>query len=163
MRIARGVSNSTDIFINEAKGAIMYDVDGNRFIDFYGGNPLACAAGFETIKYTEEQRLVERAQVIGQKVMARLAALQEKYEIIGDIRGLGAMMGIELVKNSHTKEPAKEITAQIIKACYKRGLIILSAGVFGNVIRMLMPLVITDAELDEALFIIEEAFAEVVK
>lgn len=163
MTVAKSIAAGMPLSGVIGKAHIMDAPDLGNVGGTYGGNPLACVAGIETIKYIQEQGLVERAESIGQKVMARLRILQEKYEIIGDIRGLGAMIGIELVKNRQTKEPAKELAGQITKACYKRGLIILSAGIFGNVIRMLMPLVITDAELDEALFILEEAFAEVVK
>ncbi len=127
----------------------------------YGGNPLSCSAAVETIKFMEENNLLDRAVVIGDIVMNRLKLMQEKYPVIGDIRGIGAMIAVELVKNPVSKEPAKEITSQIIAACFKRGLIIIGAGIFGNVIRMLMPLVITDETLTKALDILEDSFAEV--
>ncbi|KUO79051.1 MAG: 4-aminobutyrate aminotransferase [Desulfosporosinus sp. BRH_c37] len=129
----------------------------------FAGNPLACAAGLATIDYIEKEKLPERAGEIGAKVVDRLRAMQEKYALIGDIRSLGAMIGIELVKDRATKEPANEETNQIIKECLSQGLIIISAGVFGNVIRMLMPLVITDDQLEQALSILDNAFAKIQK
>ncbi|MBC2724032.1 4-aminobutyrate--2-oxoglutarate transaminase [Desulfosporosinus sp.] len=127
----------------------------------YAGNPLSCAAGLATINYIEEEKLPDRAAKIGDYVVNRLKVMQEKYPLIGDIRSLGAMIGIELVKDRETKEPAKEETAQITQECLSQGLIIISAGVFGNVIRMLMPLVITNEQLEIALNILDEAFDKV--
>lgn len=129
----------------------------------YAGNPLACAAGLATINYIEHEKLSARAAKIGAFVVGRLKGMQEKYSLIGDIRSLGAMIGIELVKDRETKEPAKEETAQITQACLSQGLIIISAGVYGNIIRMLMPLVITDEQLEKALNVLDWAFAKVQK
>jgi len=121
----------------------------------FGGNPLACAAGIETIRYIEENDLCGRAKVVGERTVSRLRALQEKCPAIGDVRGIGAMIGIELVKDRATKEPDKDLTGRVVKDCLQQGLIILSAGIFGNVIRLLIPLVVTDAELDRGLSILE--------
>ena len=129
----------------------------------YAGNPLACAAGLATINYIEQEKLTDRAAKIGATVVSLLRGMQEKYPLIGDIRSLGAMIGIELVKDRETKEPAKDETAQITQECMSQGLVIISAGVYGNVIRMLMPLVITDEQLERALDILEGAFAKVQK
>lgn len=127
----------------------------------YAGNPIACAAGIATVDYILQENLPSRAEKIGRTVVNRLKTMQEKYPLIGDVRNLGAMVGIELVKDRVTKEPAKEETALITQECLKQGLVIISAGVFGNVIRMLMPLVITDEQLERALAILEAAFAKV--
>lgn len=129
----------------------------------YAGNPLACAAGLATINYIEQEKLTARAAKIGASVVGCLKGMQDKYPLIGDIRSLGAMIGIELVKDRETKEPAKDETAQITQECLRQGLVIISAGVYGNVIRMLMPLVITDEQLERALDILEGAFAKVQK
>lgn len=129
----------------------------------YAGNPLACAAAIATIDYLEQEKLPERAEKIGSYVEERLKVMQENYSLIGDVRRLGAMIGIELVKDRETKEPAKDETAQIAQACLEQGLIIISAGVYGNVIRMLMPLVITDEQLEQAINILDSAFAKVQK
>ncbi|AET68528.1 4-aminobutyrate aminotransferase [Desulfosporosinus orientis DSM 765] len=127
----------------------------------YAGNPIACAAGIATIDYIQQENLSSRAAWIGRTVMDRLKTMQENYPLIGDVRSLGAMVGIELVKDRVTKEPAKEETSEITQECLKHGLVIISAGVFGNVIRMLMPLVITDDQLEKALTILDAAFAKV--
>jgi len=129
----------------------------------YAGNPIACAAGIATIDYISQESLPARAEKIGATVVGHLKNMQEKYALIGDIRHLGAMIGIELVKDRETKEPAKEETALITQECLNQGLIIISAGVFGNVIRMLMPLVITDEQIDKAINILDSAFAKVQK
>jgi len=123
----------------------------------YGGNPLACVAGLETVRYIQEQDLCGRAVAIGNQTMTRMAALQEKCQAIGDVRGIGAMIGIELVKDKQTKEPDKELAGKVIKDCLQRGLIILGAGIFGNVIRLLIPLVVTDEQLDRGLTILEDS------
>ncbi len=129
----------------------------------YGGSPVSLAAGLATLDYIEEKKLSEAAQKIGAYSVKRMEAVQEKHPEIGDIRALGAMIGIELVKDRQTKEPNPEATSAIIKACAAKGLIIIAAGVYGNVIRMLAPLVITDEQLAQALDILEESFDEILK
>ena len=98
-----------------------------------------------------------------EKVLQRFKEMKEKYSLIGDVRGLGAMVAMELVKDRKSKEPAKEETNLLIKKCSERGLILISAGTYGNVIRTLMPLVISDDELEEGLSILEEGVKEVEK
>jgi 4-aminobutyrate aminotransferase/(S)-3-amino-2-methylpropionate transaminase len=126
----------------------------------YGGSPLGCVAALQVIEMLQEEKLVERANVIGQIAFNRFKELQKKYEMIGDVRGLGAMVAVEFVKDSVTKEPNKELTASILKECHQRGVILMSAGIYGNVIRLLSPLVITNEQLEEALEVIEEVIME---
>lgn len=121
----------------------------------YGGNPLACQAALVVLDLLQTD-LLEKAVRLGEKVRNRFLSLQEKMEIIGDVRGLGPMLAIELVRNRESKEPAAEEAKELVKRCYERGLIILSCGYHGNVIRTLMPLVITDEELDKGFAILEE-------
>ncbi len=123
----------------------------------YAGCPLGCRAGLAVLDTMEKLNLNERGTAIGEKVMKRFAQFKEKYEVIGDVRGLGAMCAIEFVKDRVTKEPNKEIVSAIITEANRRGLVLLSAGLYGNVIRVLMPLVITDEQLEEGLDILEEA------
>ena len=106
----------------------------------------------------EKQDLVTRSIAIGKKMKQLLYEMQEKYQIIGDVRGLGAMVGIELVKDRATKEPAPKEAARLRQKCYENGLITIGAGIYHNVIRILVPLVITDEELEEGLSILDEAF-----
>lgn len=123
----------------------------------FGGNPVACAAGLAAIKEIEKQKLVQRANLIGKKTRTVFQELQQTIHIVGDVRGLGAMNAIELVKDKKTKEPAKDITKKIAGTCAQDGLLILAAGTHGNVLRTLMPLVITDRELKKGLDILGNA------
>lgn len=127
----------------------------------YGGNPLACAAALATIDFMEKERLVERSQEIGDRTIKRFTEMQEEYNVIGDVRGLGAMVAMELVKDRITREPDGEATGFVVKRCYEQGLLILRAGGSHNVIRTLMPLVITNDQLDEGLSILEQAIKEI--
>ncbi|WP_413789019.1 4-aminobutyrate--2-oxoglutarate transaminase [Bacillus kandeliae] len=124
----------------------------------YSGSPLGCAAALAVIDIMEEEKINERGAALGQLVVDRLNQLAEKYEAIGEIRGLGSMVAVEFVKDRATKEPNKELTNAIITEANNRGLLIISAGAYGNVLRFLMPLVITDEQVAEGLDILEEAF-----
>ncbi len=123
----------------------------------YVGNPVAQAAALAVLDVIDEEGLVERADEIGATMRTRMHAWQERFDAIGDVRGLGAMLAIELVRDRATKEPAPELAQAVIDAATERGLLLLKAGVYSNCIRVLCPLVITDAELDEALVVWEEA------
>ena len=122
-----------------------------------GGHPLSCQAGLAAFDLIEKNSLVARANTIGDKIKRAFYAMQEKYSIIGDVRGLGAMVAIELVKERATKEPAAKEAALLRKKCYEHGLITIGAGIYHNVIRILVPLVVTDEELEEGLSILEES------
>jgi 4-aminobutyrate aminotransferase/(S)-3-amino-2-methylpropionate transaminase len=126
----------------------------------YCGNPLACAAALKTIEIMEREHLAERSCEIGKKVMARYTQMQERYPVIGDVRGLGGMVGIEFVKDRKTKEPAAELTAAIIQKCARMGLLVEGAGTYHNVIRFLAPLVMTDGQLEAGLDIFEKAVTQ---
>ena len=123
------------------------------------GNPVACAAALAAIEFIERERLWERAAAIGERVGARFAAWRDRHERVGDARGLGAMRALELVRDKTSKAPDKEHTAAAVRRAYESGLLLISAGTHGNVIRTLMPLVITDDELDEGLEVLEHALA----
>ncbi|MDQ0242750.1 4-aminobutyrate aminotransferase/(S)-3-amino-2-methylpropionate transaminase [Bacillus fengqiuensis] len=123
----------------------------------YSGSPLGCAAALAVLDIIEEENLNERGEKLGEVVMNRFRQWQDKYDVVGDVRGLGSMCAMELVKDRETKEPNKELTNRIVQEANKRGLLLLSAGAFGNVLRILMPLVITDEQLEEGLAIIEES------
>jgi 4-aminobutyrate aminotransferase / (S)-3-amino-2-methylpropionate transaminase / 5-aminovalerate transaminase len=127
----------------------------------YVGNPVAQAAALAVLDVIEEENLNERAIQIGETMRARMLAWQERFAAIGDVRGLGAMLAIELVEDRATKQPAPTLAQSVLDACLQRGLLLLKAGVYGNAIRVLCPLVLTDAELDEALGVWEDALAHV--
>ena len=107
----------------------------------------------------EDEGLVERAAAIGETIRARMESWQERWAAIGDVRGLGAMLAIELVEDRATKEPASDLATAVVDAATARGLLLLKAGIYSNCIRVLTPLVISDAELDEALGVWEDALA----
>ena len=127
----------------------------------YIGNPIALAAALAVLDVFAEEELVARANTVGDTIRARMLSWQERWPQIGDVRGLGAMLAIELVRDPATKEPAPELAAAVIDAALERGLILLKAGIAGNCIRVLCPLTIEDAVLDEALATWEDALAAV--
>jgi 4-aminobutyrate aminotransferase / (S)-3-amino-2-methylpropionate transaminase / 5-aminovalerate transaminase len=124
----------------------------------YGGNPLACAAALGVFETIEAEGLVARGRLIGEILSTRLNTLKSKYSIIGEVRGRGAMQAIELVKPG-TKDPNPEAMAKVIKYCQQNGVLILTAGTYGNVIRFLPPVVITEELLNDALDVLEAGFA----
>jgi 4-aminobutyrate aminotransferase/(S)-3-amino-2-methylpropionate transaminase len=127
----------------------------------YGGNPLACVAALEVLGLLTEGTMMARAKKIEERFRAWGEGMRKKTALIGDVRGRGAMMALELVVDQATKKPAKEQTAQVAKKAYETGLITITAGTNGNVIRTLMPLVISDEELEEGLEILSEALLSV--
>ncbi|MBW2063061.1 MAG: 4-aminobutyrate--2-oxoglutarate transaminase [Deltaproteobacteria bacterium] len=122
----------------------------------YSGNPVCCQAALAVLEILLEDNLMQQAQSLGEKLLPRFESFQEKYEIVGDVRGKGPMLGLELVRDRQTKEPAREETQKLIELCYEKGLVLLSCGSFSNVIRTLMPLVISDEQLERGLSILEE-------
>ena len=124
----------------------------------YGGNPLACAAALGVFETIEAEGLVARGRLIGEILSTRLNTLKSKYSIIGEVRGRGAMQAIELIKPG-TKDPNPEAMAKVIKYCQQNGVLILTAGTYGNVIRFLPPVVITEELLNDALDVLEAGFA----
>jgi 4-aminobutyrate aminotransferase / (S)-3-amino-2-methylpropionate transaminase / 5-aminovalerate transaminase len=124
-----------------------------------GGSPLGCVAAINVIETIKKQNLLERANVIGDKISTALRNAGTEIEFIGEVRNLGAMCAVEFVKDRGSKQPDPEITLQIVKECMKRGLIVLTAGWYSNVIRFLPPLVITNQQLDEGL----QVFVDVLK
>jgi len=127
----------------------------------YGGNPVACQAALAVLDVFKKKDLLKKAEEIGKRVMEAFKYLQKHYSIIGDVRGLGAMVGMELVLDRKTKEPATILTKRLIGLCCEKGLLMISAGTHSNIIRSLMPLTITDDQLKKGLSIIEDALGEI--
>jgi len=123
----------------------------------YVGNPVAIAAACAVLDVIEEESLVERSAAIGATMRARMESWHERFDAIGDVRGLGGMLAIELVTDRTTKEPASALASKVVDEAFSRGLLLLKSGVDSNCIRVLVPLVIGDAELDEALAVWEDA------
>jgi 4-aminobutyrate aminotransferase/(S)-3-amino-2-methylpropionate transaminase len=127
----------------------------------YVGNPVAQAAALAVLEVFDEEGLVERAAVVGETIRARMLEWQDRHEEIGDVRGLGAMLAIELVHDRESKNPAPELVAAVCDEALRNGLLLLSAGTYSNVVRVLVPLTIGDAELAEALGVWEQALEHV--
>ena len=128
----------------------------------YGGNPLACAAALAVLDAMDRERIPERARRAGERIATRFRVWAERYSCIGDVRGLGAMVGMELVVDRESRRPDKALTGRLLAAALRRGLILLSAGTYGNVVRVLAPLTVDDALLDEGLDAMGESLAEAV-
>jgi len=127
----------------------------------YVGNPVAQAAALAVLDVIEEEGVCERAAQVGETIRARMESWQERWPRIGDVRGLGAMLAIELVSEPASKEPDADIASAVVEAAAEQGLLLLKSGIYANCIRVLAPLVLTDAELDEALAVWEEALDSV--
>ncbi len=123
----------------------------------YVGNPVAQAAALAVLDVFEEDGLIERAAQIGETIRERMLAWQQRWPAIGDVRGLGAMLALELVEDPLTKAPAADLATKVAEAAAERGLLLLKSGIYSNCIRVLVPLVIADSELDEALGVWEDA------
>ena len=127
----------------------------------FGGNPAACAAALATIETIERDGLLRRSLAIGERFQARAHAWQKRWPLVGDVRGLGGMRAIELVRHAETRGPAEQETKEVARYCYEHGLITITAGTYGNVMRLLVPLVVTDEQFDEGLSVLEAALAAV--
>jgi 4-aminobutyrate aminotransferase / (S)-3-amino-2-methylpropionate transaminase / 5-aminovalerate transaminase len=129
----------------------------------YGGNPLACAAALAVLDAMEAERIPAHAQRTGDRVKARFRQWAEQFACIGDVRGLGAMVGLELVTDRESRTPDKALTGRVLAAALERGLVLLSAGTFGNTIRLLAPLTADDAIIDEGLDVMGAALEAAVR
>jgi 4-aminobutyrate aminotransferase/(S)-3-amino-2-methylpropionate transaminase len=155
---AKGIAGGLPLAAVTARAEIMDSVHVSGLGGTYGGNPIACAAALGVFETMESEKLVERANHIGKILADYLKALQAKYPVIGEVRGRGAMQAIELVKPG-TKDPNPEAMNVIVKYCQSKGVLVLTAGTYGNVVRFLPPIVITDELLRDALGVLEEALA----
>ncbi len=161
LTLAKSIAAGLPLSAVIGKQAIM-DAPGDSAIGgTYVGNPVAQAAALAVLDVFEDEGLSERAAAIGETIRGRMQAWQERFPQVGDVRGLGAMLAIELVYDRESKEPAAELASAIVEAASARGLLLLKSGIYSNCIRVLTPLVIADAELDEALAVWEEALTTV--
>lgn len=158
---AKGIAGGLPLAAVTGRAEMMDSVHGGGLGGTYGGNPVACAGALGSIETMKELDLNAAAKKIESVMKARLTAMQEKYEIIGDIRGRGAMIAIELVKDPSSKTPNPEAAGALAKACHAEGVLVLTCGTYGNVLRFLPPLVIGEHLLNEGLDVIEAAFATV--
>jgi 4-aminobutyrate aminotransferase / (S)-3-amino-2-methylpropionate transaminase / 5-aminovalerate transaminase len=156
---AKGMAGGMPLAAVTGRAELMDAVHVGGLGGTYGGNPVACAASLATIATMEELDLPAAARAIEATMLPRLRALQERTGVIGDVRGRGAMLAVELVRPG-TTEPDAELTGRIAKACHAQGVVVLTAGTYGNVLRFLPPLVIGQELLAEALDVLDAAFAE---
>lgn len=155
---AKGIANGTPMGATVATAEVADSFEGLT-ISTFGGNPVSCAAALATMEVMEEENLVSNAQIVGNYLRDKLEELKDKHPLIGDVRGMGLMQGVELVREE--KEPAGEEILRVFEATKRRGLLIGKGGLYGNVIRIAPPLTISKADVDEAVRILDEAFAEV--
>jgi 4-aminobutyrate aminotransferase/(S)-3-amino-2-methylpropionate transaminase len=161
MTVAKSIAGGLPLSGVVGKAEIMDSLWDNAVGGTYVGNPVALAAAVAVLDVFEEEGLVERAQRIGDTIRARMLGWQERYEAIGDVRGLGAMLAVEYVEDRETKKPAPAVASRVAEEAAARGLLLLQAGIHSNCNRVLCPLVITDAELDAGLGAWEEALEAV--
>jgi 4-aminobutyrate aminotransferase/(S)-3-amino-2-methylpropionate transaminase len=157
---AKGIAGGLPLAAVTARAEIMDSSHIGGLGGTYGGNPIACAAALAAIEIIEKEKLVDRARHLGEIMNTALKAIAAKHPEIGEIRGRGAMIAIELVK-AGSKDPNPELMTKVIKYCQSKGVLILTAGSYGNVIRFLPPLVITDELLKDAMGVLAEAFDSV--
>jgi len=156
---AKGMANGVPIGLTLTRPEIA-DAYKGFTISTFGGNPVTCVAAKATIDLIEEEQLMDNAQEVGNHFRQGLEALKEKHTIIGDVRGMGLMQGIELVKDRQTKAPAAEATNLVMERARVNGLLVGKGGLYGNVIRMSPPLNISKADVDQALVALDTSLAE---
>lgn len=162
MTMAKGIANGMPLAATIAREEIAAATAGAGLtISTFGGNPVSCAAALATLEVMEEMNIPQHVAEVGSHLRSGLERLQEKYPVIGDVRGMGLMQGVELVKDRKTKEPAADAVNRLFEATKARGLLIGKGGAYGNVVRISPPLTATKDHVDEALDILDSAFAEV--
>lgn len=155
MTLAKGLGGGLPISAVVGRAEIMDAPVEGSIGGTYGGNPLACSTALAVIKEFQEGPTLKHAKALGEKILSRLNQWQEQFEVVGDVRGLGPMLAFELVKDKKSKEPNKDGCGKLAKYCLENGVIILTAGSFGNSVRLLMPLNTSFEQLDEGLAVME--------
>ncbi|MBW6485975.1 MAG: 4-aminobutyrate--2-oxoglutarate transaminase [Syntrophobacterales bacterium] len=161
--VAKSLTAGMPLSAVVGKQEIMDSVHKGGIGSTFGGNPVSCAAALAVLDIYEEEKIIDKSEKLGKKLSKYLDELKSKHDVIGEVRGIGSMLALELVKSRKTKEPAPEETAAVVKYAFEKRLNILSCGQYGNVIRILMPLVITDEQLSKGIGILDEAFASLDK
>ncbi len=160
MTTAKSIAAGLPVSAITARAEIMDAVTPGTIGGTFCGNPLACAAALKVIEIMQKEDFAGKSAAMGEKVMNRYNGWKEKYEFVGDARGMGAMIGLELVKDKTSKEPAADLVKAVVQECAQNGLMVESAGIYGNVIRFLAPLVMTDEQLEAGLDILENALVK---
>jgi 4-aminobutyrate aminotransferase/(S)-3-amino-2-methylpropionate transaminase len=162
MTVAKSIAGGLPLSAVVGKAPIMDAPPPGGLGGTFAGSPLACAGALAVLDVIAEEHLLERSLALGTQLTTRLKALQAKCPAIGEVRGLGSMVAIELVRNRRADQPDAELTRALVQRAAARGLVILSCGVYGNVIRLLAPLTISDALLAEGLDVLEASLADVI-
>ena len=160
MTMAKSLAGGFPLAAVVGKAPIMDSVQRGGIGGTFSGSPVGCAAALAVLEVIEEEHLVERAQAIGGLITRRLSGMAGRFPQVGEVRALGAMAAMELVKDPATREPATELTKALIRTVGQRGLVLLSAGEDANVIRFLVPLTASDEIIEEGLNILEGALAD---
>jgi 4-aminobutyrate aminotransferase/(S)-3-amino-2-methylpropionate transaminase len=158
MVMAKAIASGLPLSAVVARDELMKDVYPGSLGGTYGGNPIACATALKVLEIIEREKVVEQAATLGKKLRKRLDEFYDRYEVIGEVRGKGPMLAMELVKDRKTKEPNPEAASKVMKTCLGAGLLTLKAGLYSNCIRLHPPLTIEDELLEKGLAIMEEAF-----
>jgi 4-aminobutyrate aminotransferase/(S)-3-amino-2-methylpropionate transaminase len=161
MCFAKAIANGLPLGACTARTDIADSFRPGDHLSTFGGNPVCCAAALANIEYIQEQDLAKRTDENGKYVIRRLEELQSKHKLIGDIRGKGLMIGLELVKNLESKEPAPSETGKVRELCRHKGVLVGHGGVLGNVLRIQPPLVISQSQLDNAIDAVDQSLKEV--
>ena len=159
--MAKSLSGGLPLAAITGRAEIMDGPASGQLGGTFSGNPAACEAALAVLDLIEKENLNARANHLGEMFRKRADEWRRRWELVGDVRGLGAMQALELVRSRATREPADTETKEVAQFCYEHGLVTITAGSYGNVIRLLMPIVITDAQMDEALDVLEAALAAV--
>jgi len=158
---AKSLSSGMPLSAVTGRAEIMDAPGAGQLGGTFGGNPVSCAASLAALKAMDEEKVDERAMRFGRIFRSHAERWQRRFSVVGDVRGMGAMQALELVRDRTTKEPAKEETQRVLDYCHQHGLLILSAGVYGNVVRLLAPLIVTEEQIEEGLTILDAALEHV--
>ncbi|MCD6310406.1 MAG: aminotransferase class III-fold pyridoxal phosphate-dependent enzyme, partial [Candidatus Eremiobacteraeota bacterium] len=163
MTMAKGMGNGWPIGAFMSTTEIVKSLKPGQHFSTFGGNPVASVAALANIEYIENHALAKNAEILGKYLKDKLLDMMNRHPIMGDVRGMGLMLGVELVKDPKTKVPAKEEMAKVMELCKDQGLLIGKGGIDGNIIRIKPPLVITREDCDFALDVLDRVFTEVEK
>eukprot|EP01089_Gocevia_fonbrunei_P013623 TRINITY_DN3521_c0_g1_i1.p1 TRINITY_DN3521_c0_g1~~TRINITY_DN3521_c0_g1_i1.p1 ORF type:complete len:476 (-),score=107.66 TRINITY_DN3521_c0_g1_i1:41-1468(-) len=159
--MAKGIGNGTPLAAVATTAEIAKSLTSKVHFNTYGGNPVSCAIGKAVLKVIDEEGIQQKAHDIGNYLLKGMRELQSRHKLIGDVRGLGLMTGMELVKDRVTKEPATAETAEIFEICKEKGLLVGKGGLYGNVFRIKPPMCISKSDVDFAMEVFDQAFKQV--
>ena len=157
--MAKGIGNGYPLGAVVAKRHVAEAMDGKFLFHTYGSNPISCAAGRAVLKVIKDEKLQENAKSVGADLLLGLKQLQNKYKVIGDVRGKGLMMAVELVKDQRTKEPDPDATAAVFEVTRDHGIVVSKSGTFRNVLRMVPPLCLSHDDVDQVVTAFDKCFA----